>query len=69
MLRRSQLDLARGELVVRPHAGLEVGDVVAVTSKRAELDEARFRASGLHLRYARGGKRAVYEQRIALSDV
>ena len=69
VLRRSQLDLARGELVVRPHAGLEVGDVVAITSKRAGLDEARFRASGLHLRYARGGKRAVYEQRIALSDV
>ena len=69
VLRRSQLDLGRGELVVRPHSGLEVGDVVAITSKRAGLAEARFRASGLHLRYARGGKRAVYEQRIALSDV
>ncbi|MCY4615157.1 MAG: hypothetical protein OXC71_02015 [Chloroflexi bacterium] len=69
VLRRSQLDLGRGELVVRPHAGLEVGDVVAVTSKQAGLEERRFRASGLHLRYVRGGKRPVYEQRIALSDV
>ncbi len=69
VLRRSQLDIARGELVVRPHAGLEVGDVVAVTSKQAGLVDARFRASGLHLRYVRGGKRPVYEQRIALSDV
>ncbi|MCY4455698.1 MAG: hypothetical protein OXC56_05210 [Chloroflexi bacterium] len=69
VLRRSQLDLGRGELVVRPHAGLEVGDVVAVTSRQAGLAERRFRASGLHLRYVRGGKRPVYEQRIALSDV
>ncbi len=69
VLRRSQLALGRGEVVVRPHPGLEVGDVVAIASKRAGLVEARFRASGLHLRYVRGGRRAVYEQRIALSDV
>ena len=55
--------------MVRPHPGLEVGDVVEVTSKRAGLANARFRTSGLHLRYVRGGRRAVYEQRIALSDV
>ena len=69
VLRRSQLALGRGEVVVRPHPGLEVGDVVAIASKRAGLLGARFRASGLHLRYVRGGRRAVYEQRIALSDV
>ncbi len=69
VLRTSQLALARGEIVVRPHPGLEVGDVVEVTSKRAGLADARFRVSGLHLRYVRGGRRAVYEQRIALSDV
>ncbi len=69
VLRGSQLAIARGEVVVRPHPGLEVGDVVEVTSKRAGLADARFRASGLHLRYVRGGRRAVYEQRIALSDV
>ncbi len=63
------LALGRGEVVVRPHPGLEVGDVVAIASKRAGLLGARFRASGLHLRYVRGGRRAVYEQRIALSDV
>lgn len=69
MLRRSKLALARGELVVRPHPGLEVGDAITVTSKRAGLDGARFRVSGLHTRYVRGGRRAIYEQRIALSDV
>ena len=69
VLRRSQLALGRGEVVVRPHPGLEVGDVVAIASKRAGVLGARFRASGLHLRYVRGGRRAVYEQRIALSDV
>ena len=69
VLRRSQLALGRGEVVVRPHPGLEVGDVVTIASKRAGLGGARFRASGLHLRYVRGGRRAVYEQRIALSDV
>ena len=69
VLRGSQLAIARGEVVVRPHPGLEVGDVVEVTSKRAGLAGARFRTSGLHLRYVRGGRRAVYEQRIALSDV
>lgn len=69
VLRRSKLALARGELVVRPHPGLEVGDAIAVTSKRASLDAVRFRVSGLHTRYVRGGRRAVYEQRIALSDV
>ncbi len=69
VLRRSKLALARGELVVRPHPGLEVGDAITVTSKRAGLVEAPFRVSGLHTRYVRGGRRAVYEQRIALSDV
>ena len=69
VLRRSKLALARGELVVRPHPGLEVGDAIAITSKRAGLVGARFRVSGLHTRYVRGGRRAVYEQRIALSDV
>ena len=69
VLRRSKLARARGELVVRPHPGLEVGDAIGVTSKRAGLDAARFRVSGLHTRYVRGGRRAVYEQRIALSDV
>ncbi|MXW35639.1 MAG: hypothetical protein F4Z60_08980 [Chloroflexi bacterium] len=69
MLRRSKLALGRGELVVRPHPGLEVGDPIAITSKRAGLVDARFRVSGLHTRYVRGGRRAVYEQRIALSDV
>lgn len=69
VLRRSKLALGRGELVVRPHPGLEVGDAIAITSKRAGLVGARFRVSGLHTRYVRGGRRAVYEQRIALSDV
>ena len=69
VLRRSKLALARGELVVRPHPGLEVGDAIAITSKRAGLVDARFRVSGLHTRYVRGGRRAVYEQGIALSDV
>ena len=69
VLRRSELARARGELTVRPHPGLEVGDVVDITSGRARLARARFRVSGLHLRYVRGGKRAIYEQRVALSDV
>lgn len=69
VLRRARLALGRGELVTPPHAGLEIGDAVAVSSRRARLAAAPFRVSGLHLRYVRGGRRAVYEQRIALSDV
>ena len=69
VLRRSRLAVARGELVAPPHPGLEVGDVIAITSKRAGLAAARFRVSGLHLRHVRGGPRPVHEQRIALSDV
>jgi hypothetical protein len=55
VLRRSQLAVARGELLVRPHAGLEVGDVVEVTSPAAGLTAAPFRVAGLRLRFARGG--------------
>ena len=68
VLRRSRLALARGELTARPHAGLEVGDAVAVTSERAGLAAEPFRVAGLRLRYARGGPRAVYEQCVALGE-
>ena len=69
VLRQSRLAVERGELRVRPHAGLEVGDVVTVTAPEAGLSAAPFRVAGLRLRYARGGPRPVYEQRVMLSEV
>ena len=68
-LRQSRLAVERGELRVRPHAGLEVGDVVTVTAPEAGLSAAPFRVAGLRLRYVRGGPRPVYEQRVMLSEV
>ena len=69
VLRQSRLAVERGELRVRPHAGLVVGDVVTVTAPEAGLAAAPFRVAGLRLRYVRGGPRAVYEQRVTLSEV
>ena len=69
VLRQSRLEVERGELRVRPHAGLEVGDVVTVTAPEAGLSAAPFRVAGLRLRYVRGGPRPVYEQRVMLSEV
>ena len=69
MVRQSRLAVERGELRVRPHAGLTVGDVVAVTAPEAGLNAAPLRVAGLRLRYARGGPKPVYEQRVTLSEV
>ena len=66
-LRQSRLAVERGELRVRPHTGLTVGDVV--TAPEAGLVAAPLRVAGLRMRYVRGGPRAVYEQRVTLSEV
>ncbi len=68
-LRKAALAVDRGEVVVQPNVGQEVGDVIEVTVPAVGLVAARFRVAAVRLRFARGGARPVYEQTLTLSAV
>lgn len=58
VLRKAALAAEGGELVARPHAGQEIGDVIALTDVALGLDGAHFRVTSLRLEYAAAGARA-----------
>ncbi len=67
-LRQEELSLAEGELVTPVNCGQELYDVVSVTDSNVGLTAAKYRLSGLELKYSRRG-RAAYEQRLLLAKV
>ena len=68
-LRRQALAVHRGEVVVPPNAGQEVGDVVSVTDATLGLSAAPFRVAALRLRYIRDAPRPLYEMTLSLTSV
>lgn len=68
-LRKSQLAIPRGEAVVAPNVGQEIGDVIAITDASAGLEAEPFRVAALRLRYNRGGSRPLYEMTLTLGAV
>ena len=69
LLRQSELSVRRGELIVQPHVGQEVADVIDVSDPSLGASAVRYRVAALRLRFARGGARPRYELTLSLSAV
>jgi hypothetical protein len=68
-MRHQEMASGSGEIAVPVNCGQEIYDVVSITDESAGLTDARWRVIGLSMRYSRGGRVPVYEQRLSLRAV
>lgn len=66
-MRRSQIDRAAGQVVITPHPGLQVGDVIGIADTARGFSGNR-RVRGVHWRFTAGGG-AAYTQALEVMEV